>query len=153
MNHLKNQTESEKSFREGLERALNIIEENLESVKKYNSEATAGMILSQMLILQELNDTYDSTGDRQPKDETNVNLDRILVKIRRDTTMEGTFWYGTTASNKAFKGKYQYGILEIQVEDGTGYYGECGDEYDFILDTEDMLYYSGFEVKKYFNEE
>lgn len=149
MNNSKNQAESKKSFRKGLERALNIIEENLDSVKKDSPIATAGMMLSQMLILQELNDIYND--DKETNNENNVNLDKILVKLKRETTMRGTFWYGTTASNKDFKGKYQYGILEIHVTDGTGYYGECGDEFDFILDTEDMLYHSGFEMKKYFN--
>lgn len=85
MNHSKNQMESKKSFREGLERALNIIENNLDSVKKDTHIVAAGMILSQMLILQELNDTYNSNDDKQTSNETNVNLDRILVKLKRDT--------------------------------------------------------------------
>lgn len=76
------------------------------------------------------------------------NLDRILDKLKMDITNQGTVWYGTTVSNKAFEGKYQYGILEISVEGGAGYYGEHGDEDDFIIDTEDMLYYSGFQIKK-----
>lgn len=91
MKSFKNQTEIRKSFREGLERALNIIEENLESVKKDTLVVAAGMILSQMLMLQELNDTYDSNGDKQPNDETNVNLDRILVKLKKMLLFMGYF--------------------------------------------------------------
>lgn len=139
-------------LREGLEKALEIIERHLEIVKKDSKEVAAGMLLSQTLILEELgnlvnnNDDYDCSVNS--KNNIDKDLDKMLYKLKMDITNQGTFWYGTTVSNKVFKGKYQYGILEITIENGAGYYGEHGDEDDFIIDTEDMLYYSGFQIKK-----
>lgn len=142
---------NKKLLREGLEKALEIIERHLETVKKDSHEVAAGMLLSQTLILEQLgnidnNDGYNCSS--QSNDNINKNSDKILDKLKMVITNQGIVWYGATESNKVFEGKYQYGILEISIEGGVGYYGEHGDKDDFIIDTSDMLYYSGFQMKK-----